>query len=156
MAREKTWNDIYGILCNTIILSVLAFWMVKGAVWAADDTLPMVVNNYTAEAIPRGGAGRITISITRNLSRECSVRASRSFIDSEGVRHPIMSDETQNAKVLAQNYNERRPMIVPLRLPYETAPGWGTLVVPVAYFCNPWHSWFPINAVNRYRIEVLP
>lgn len=157
MTTAKTLNRIFTVM---IIIGIAMCLSVLGVLawWASDRDAPFVLLDYHVDAVKAGGNTVVIADVRRDMSRSCSVSFSRTFFDSKGTRFELTEGSQMMNRAALELYNRRSPNILAFNVavPKAAAPGWGTVMTPLDYECNPIHQWRPISMVLTQDVEVLP
>ena len=153
MMAMTTWLRRSAWLAWALLIASL-----MGLGWMMSDTdPPFVMHGYAKGTVSPGQILRVDVSVTRDLTRRCSVTFSRHMFDSAGTRIDLVGTTQMTAQALEGLEREnpgRLKMAVPI--PSYVALGHARLVTPLSYVCNAWHGLRPIEITMEVDFEVVP
>ena len=136
------------------LLSVVVF----PAYWLTEYSPPFAaVEPIVAEPVAAGQTAIFkSANVMRDLDRDCSVRFSRHFIDSGGVRFDYAGISEITAGGLREMSKRMQDGFrVAAVIPAGAVPGYGDLVTELFYTCNPMQIIWPIQVTLRFPVLVL-
>jgi hypothetical protein len=153
-------GKIYQAMRKMVLLPWLVIFvaMVQLTVWVLDREPPFKLISYSSIPVRAGGILSIDGYVQRDISRSCSVYASRHIMDSHGTRHDIGGIMFMNADEVVRMDNASPGEVhQKFQMPLYIAPGRATFTTSLVYICNPLHELFkPIPTSMVTEFEVLP
>ncbi len=128
--------------------------------WAFDREPPFEVTHYyVPPAVRAGDEISFVLDVKRNLSRDCSVKVSRSIKRSDGSIRPYMDvDTVSSAQLKVLQVDQPNMLKRTFPLPSTLPSGPTVFMTDLEYSCgiNPLHAVWPIQVFLEWPFEVLP